>query len=162
MTNYKSLSFFLIFNFKNILGYFRIVFKMIETMFSLEEFYGINNYDSSNINIKLKICSFCRLTRECLVWTAVSVQLTSSCLFLCGIGVVLCVIWFYVFHWNLGFVLVETQAPFLLQVISENNLSVCLVLGFLIKIGGISFNFACVLFEKSLKIVGLGSENKLF
>lgn len=33
--------------------------------------------------------------------------------------------------------------------------------GFLIKMGGFSFNLACVLFEKCLKIGGLGSANEL-
>lgn len=56
-------------------------------------------------------------------------------------------------------VAVEVVLP---QVISGNGPSICPVSEFLIKTGGFSFNFACVLFEKCLKIGGLCSANELF
>lgn len=39
----------------------------MDILFLLKEFYDINNFYSININIKLKICSFGRLNKECLV-----------------------------------------------------------------------------------------------
>lgn len=63
---------------------------------------------------------------------------------------------------HLGPAPVETQAYPLPQVTSGNGPSICPVSGFLIKTGGFSSNFACVLFEKCTKIGGLGSANELF
>lgn len=84
------------------------------------------------------------------------------CAYFSALGIVsqfLCVVWFDVLHWNS---LVEIQAYSLLQVISQKGPSIYPVSGFLIKTGEFSFNFACVLFEKFLKICGLGSVKELF
>lgn len=56
---------------------------------------------------------------------------------------------------------VETQAKPLPYVISWKGPSICPVFGFLTKTEGFSFSFAWVVFEKCLRIGGLGSIEEL-